>query len=149
MTPLPSQTAPGPAPWGLRFKAPAGRLPLGAVFGTIAGLGALAVGLLGLDRLPFAVCVFKGLTGLPCPTCGSTRALGRLVSLDLLGALAMNPLATMSIVLLFVWALADFGLLARGRALEVEMGRPLGRIVRVLAVTLVVVNWAYLLGSGR
>jgi hypothetical protein len=119
------------------------------VFGTIGGLGALAVGLLGLDRLPFAVCVFKGLTGLPCPTCGSTRALGRLVHLDLLGALAMNPLATMSVVLLLVWALADYGLLARGRALEVEMGRPLGRVVRILAVTLVVVNWAYLLGSGR
>jgi len=149
MTPLPSQAAGGPAPWGLRFKAPAGRLPLGAVFGTIAALGAMAVGLLGLDRLPFAVCLFKGLTGLPCPTCGSTRALGRLVHLDLVGALAMNPLATMSVALLFLWALADFGLLTRGRAIEVEMGRPLGRVVRVLAVTALLANWLYLLGSGR
>jgi Protein of unknown function (DUF2752) len=138
-----------PAPWALRFKAPVGRLPLGAVFGAIGGLGAAAVGLLGLDRIPFTVCLFKGLTGLPCPTCGSTRALGRLVHLDVAGALAMNPLTTLAVALLAIWALCDLGLLARGRALDLEMGRPLSRVVRLLAVAAVLMNWLYLLASGR
>ena len=40
----------------LRVSAPAGRLPLGAILGGIAILGAAAVGLLHLDRLPFMVC---------------------------------------------------------------------------------------------
>ena len=135
--------------WGLRLKAPVGRLPLGAIFGTIGVLGAGAVGLLGLDRLPFSVCLFKAFTGLPCPTCGSTRAVGRLVHLDLAGALLMNPLTTLAVAVLALWAVADFGLLARGRGLDLEMGRPLGRVVRGLAVAAVVVNWAYLLTSGR
>jgi Protein of unknown function (DUF2752) len=149
VTLLASEALAPPPLWGLRLKAPVGRLPLGAVFGTIAGLGALAVGLLGLDRLPFSVCLFKTLTGLPCPTCGSTRAVGCLVHLDLAGALAMNPLATMAAGVLAIWALCDFGLLARGRALEIEMGRPLGRVVRYAAVAAVFVNWVYLLASGR
>jgi hypothetical protein len=149
MTPLTAQTAVRAPAWGLRLKAPVGRLPLGAVFGTIGALGATAVGLLGLDRLPFTVCLFKALTGLPCPTCGSTRAVGRLVHLDLAGAIAMNPLATIGAMMLAIWAVADFGLLARGRALDVEVGRPLSRLVRVLAVAVVAANWLYLLASGR
>jgi hypothetical protein len=135
--------------WGVRLKAPFGRLPLGAVFGTIAGAGGVAVGLLGLDRLPFSVCVFKATTGLPCPTCGSTRALGRLAHFDWTGALAMNPLATAGFVILAFWALADLSLLPRGRALAVEVGRPLGRVLRFAAMSAFLVNWVYLLVSGR
>jgi hypothetical protein len=148
MTSLPTPVA-GPRPFGLRLTAPVGRLPLGAVFGTIGALGAGAVGLLGLDRLPFTVCLFKGLTGLPCPTCGSTRAVGRLAHFDFVGALAMNPLTTVAAAAMVLWAAADFGLLTRGRALDLEMGRPLGRIVRGLAVAAVALNWAYLMASGR
>jgi hypothetical protein len=149
MTSIHSQPMIVPPAWGLRLRAPLGRLPLGAVFGTIGALGAAAVGLLGLDRLPFTVCLFKALTGLPCPTCGSTRAVGRLVHLDVTGALAMNPLTTLAVGVLAVWALCDFALLARGRALEVELGRPLSRLVRGLAVVVVVANWLYLLASAR
>jgi hypothetical protein len=138
-----------PAPWGVRFRAPLGRLPLGAVFGTIAAGGGAAVGLLSLDRLPFSVCLFKTLSGLPCPTCGSTRALGRLVHLDLSGAVLMNPLATAGLLVLALWAVADLGLLARGRALDLELGRPLGRVVRIVALAAVLANWVYLVAAGR
>jgi Protein of unknown function (DUF2752) len=149
MTVVSSATERAPRPWGLRFTAPIGRLPLGAVFGAIGGLGAVAVGLLGLDHLPFTVCLFKSLTGLPCPTCGSTRAVGRLVHLDVAGAIAMNPLTTIAIVVVAIWALCDFGLLTRGRALDVEVGKPLSRLVRTLAVAAVAANWLYLLLAGR
>lgn len=134
---------------GLRVTAPIGRLPLGAIFGTIGALGAAAVGLLGLDRLPFTVCLFKSLTGIPCPTCGSTRAVGCLVHLDVAGAMAMNPLATVAMGFVALWSLCDFALLTRGRALDLEMSRPLGRIVRVLALAAVVANWLYLVAAGR
>lgn len=148
MTYATTTVAPPPAR-GLRVTAPIGRLPLGAIFGTIGALGAAAVGLFGLDRLPFNVCLFKSLSGLPCPTCGSTRAVGCLVHLDVAGAIAMNPLATVAMGLVAIWSLCDFGLLTRGRALDVEIARPLGRIVRVLALAMVAANWLYLVAAGR
>jgi len=149
MTPAPGGALSGLPDWSLRLKAPVGRLPLGAIFGTIGVLGAGAVGLLGLDRLPFPVCLFKAFTGFACPTCGSTRAVGRLVHFDLAGALVMNPLTTLAAFVFAIWAVADFSLLSRGRALDLEMGRPLGRVVRAVAVVAVVANWAYLVVSGR
>src|SRR5262249_59448131 len=89
---FPAAHARSAAAGSLRLTAPAGRLPLGAIFGAIGLAATTAIGVLHLDHLGFTVCLFKAFTGWPCPTCGSTRALGRLFALDLPGALAMNPL---------------------------------------------------------
>jgi hypothetical protein len=133
----------------VRLKVVAGALPLGAIFGAIGGLAIAAVGLLRLDRLPFPVCYFKAFSGLPCPTCGSTRAMARLFTSDVGGALAMNPLATLAVLLILIWAVADLALLARGRALGVEVSPGLATVLRVAAVALLLANWAYLVVAGR
>jgi hypothetical protein len=133
----------------VRVSAPAGSAPLGAIFGGIGLAAAAAIALLGLDRLPVAFCVFKGLTGLPCPTCGSTRALGRLFDLDPAGALGMNPFTTVVAVVLAAWAVVDLLLIPRGRALRVGVSPPLGRILRIAAFVAFLVNWMYLLMAGR
>ena len=39
------------------------------------------------------LCLFKAVTGLPCPGCGMTRAFLALGNLDFAGAYAQNPLA--------------------------------------------------------
>ena len=123
--------------------------PLGAIFGGIGLLAAAAVSLLRLDRIPLTLCVFKGLTGLPCPTCGSTRALGRLFALDFAGALGMNPFTTLVAVLVAGWAVADLALLSRRRALDLEVPKPLGFALRVGALVLFLANWFYLIAAGR
>jgi uncharacterized protein DUF2752 len=133
----------------IRLTAPAGRTPLGAVFAAAAGLAVLAAGALRLDHLPWSLCYFKAVTGYPCPTCGTTRAFARLFWRDLPGALAMNPLATVGLLVLALWGLADLALLARGRALSLELSPGAGRVARFLAVGLLLANWAYLVAAGR
>ena len=74
-----------PSPPRLSLHTRAGALPLGALFGGITALACATVGLLGLDHLGPTFCVFRLTTGLPCPTCGTTRAFGRLAQFDLAG----------------------------------------------------------------
>ncbi len=115
----------------------------------IGVLGAGLVALLRLDRLPLALCTFKRLTGLPCPTCGSTRALARLADFDLAGALGMNPLFVACAVGLVAWGAADLLLLPRGRTVQLEASPLLVRSFGIAAVTAILLNWAYLVAMGR
>jgi hypothetical protein len=133
----------------VQVSAVAGAPPLGAIFGGIGVVAAAAVGLLGLDRLPLTFCVFKGMSGLPCPTCGSTRVVARLFDLDLAGALAMNPFTTLVAVVIGAWAIADLVLLSRRRSLRVGLS-PLGvRWLRGVALVAFLANWVYLVVVGR
>jgi hypothetical protein len=127
----------------------AGALPLGAILGA---LGAASIGLLfGLRtlHLPGVVCSFKLVTGLPCLTCGGTRATWRLLALDPAGALAMNPLAAIGVVAIAAWAAADVALLARGCALRLTLSPRAAHVVRFGAVAALFANWAYLIAVGR
>jgi len=133
----------------VRVSAVAGAPPLGAIFGGIGVAAAAVVGLLGLDRLPLTFCVFKGTSGLPCPTCGSTRAVARLFDMDLAGAIAMNPFTTLVAVVVAAWAISDLVLLPRRQSLRVGLS-PLGvRWLRGLALAAFLANWVYLLVVGR
>ena len=144
-----TETGAAPASPPFRMVARSSAPPLGAIFGGIGVAAAAAVWLLRLDRIPLTLCVFKGLTGLPCPTCGSTRALGRLFALDFAGALAMNPLTTLVAVLVAGWAAADLVLLPRRQALGLDVPERLGFVLRVGAFVLFLANWVYLIASGR
>ena len=82
-------------------------------------------------------------------TCGTTRALARLARLDLAGALAMNPLATLGTLAVLPWGAADLLLLSRGRALSLELSPAAARVVRIAAVVAVLANWTWLIAAGR
>ncbi|HTD51889.1 MAG TPA: DUF2752 domain-containing protein [Thermoanaerobaculia bacterium] len=87
-------------------------------------------------------CLFRSLTGLPCPTCGATHAVVALSRLDPAGALGANPLVAIG-VLAFLIA----GLVAGGAALvdhplrEPRWSPP----VRLTAILVVLFNWFWLI----
>jgi len=140
---------PAGAAFGVRL-VPRGRAtPLGALLGGLGALGLLATSVFHVDRLGFTVCTLKGVTGIPCPTCGATRALAHLAQLDLAGAFALNPLVTLGFAAVIPWALTDLVLLSRGRALDLELSSRGARRLGLLAAAALALNWLYLLAAGR
>ena len=126
-------------------KRTKGQLELGIIFGGIA-LIALCIArfLPVLSVLP--ECVFKGLTGFPCLTCGSSHSIVYLAHGDILSSFAMNPLVAISFlfaVLFFLYSVIT--LMFDIPRISIQLTEREKDIARVLAVLLLVVNWIYLL----
>lgn len=62
------------------------------------------------DKGQFTVCLFKNITGIPCPSCGITRSIISLMHLDLNNAFHWNPLGFLALVAMIVfpvWIMTD------------------------------------------
>ncbi len=114
------------------------------VVGLWAALGLIATGLARLRGVEIDLCPFHQLTGLPCPTCGTTRATFALLAGHPVEAWRLNPfMVTAGAV---VGSLLVVRLLA-GRSLRLEM-TPRQRSVAWLGLlALFAANWAYLLAT--
>jgi hypothetical protein len=127
----------------LKKKTPEG-IEFGIIYGSIALL-ILAVGRF-LPVLSWAPdCVFRGLTGIPCPTCGATRSVVHLSHGNFLSAFTMNPLitvlliaATVYFVVSLVSAMFD---LPRMSVFFTDSEK---HIVRAGVAILLLVQWVYL-----
>ncbi len=129
------------------------RLPAESSGRQLAALwGAVALALIALSPLAPAIagglwsCPFKGLFGIPCPTCGTGRAALALARFDPVGALVSYPLPALA------WtAFIALGLAAGWRAWQ---GKPLPRIrrlpvwSRIAIIAAVAANWAYSIATG-
>jgi hypothetical protein len=114
---------------------------------------AAAVSALALRPLWLAVgpllrpCVFRSLTGIPCPTCGTTRAAAAFLDGHLITAFAANPLAAAA-GLLFVVGAPLAALWALARWPVPVLPKPLPRWFRIAAVAIILANWAYIITVG-
>ncbi len=86
------------------------------------------------------VCWFRAVTGIPCPTCGSTRALCALARGRIVASVAHNPLVVAVGVLGLGWLAARVGF---GRRVKVSLGVQERRAAWLLAAALLLANWAY------
>ena len=95
-------------------------------------------------------CMFKTLTGLPCPTCGVTRTVIALSRLDVGRALFMNPLAAIAGVAGLLYLLyAAAVLVLRLPRLRPTVSDVDARRIRIAAVATLAINWIWLIGTGR
>ena len=131
--------APPLAPATRRERA-AGAFLIAALCGAAAFLPA--------DRpFPFDICLWRRLTGTPCPGCGLTRSIGLLLRGKWSASLAMHPAGSLFLAL--------FLLVAAGMGLEAAFGRPVAREARraigarllAAGTAIAVLNW--ILGALR
>ena len=119
---------------------------------SLAGVWALAaasaVALAPVLRLASGLlpaCPLHALTGLPCPSCGATRAALQLADGQVLDALAINPLATLALGLAIMGGLLAPAWVALRGPLP---ARTPDRILRQGVVAALAINWAYLVLHG-
>lgn len=115
--------------------------------------GAVALALLALSPLAPAFagilpeCVFRRVTGVPCLTCGGTRAVLALLAGNLPAALQANPLVTAALVVLVGGGLAAGTLAVAGRGVADPERLPGWTRPAVLLV--LAANWLWLISQGR
>ncbi|MFI5181027.1 MAG: DUF2752 domain-containing protein [Thermoanaerobaculia bacterium] len=92
-------------------------------------------------------CLFREVTGLPCPTCGGTRAALALLSGDIAGALHANPLVVAALLLLVGGGIVAGLLAIEGRGVREPAHIP--GWARAAIVLSLAVNWLWLIVDGR
>ncbi len=124
------------------------QVPYAFIFGAVALLAAAAAWIritLTTGWIP-PLCVFRQLTGIPCPACHSTRALSALITGRIGEALALNPLLTLLALGCCGAALGSAARRLAGRcALTVEASPGEAKVFRAAALAAIVANWAYLI----
>ena len=124
-----------------------GRTEFGIIYGGIALL-AICVGRF-VPVLTFAPsCVFRDLTGVPCPTCGATRSVVHLAHGELFASFGMNPLVSLcSVIAALVFFYSLIALMVGIPRIGVVLSDQEKNIVRLGTVALVLANWCYLIFS--
>ena len=115
----------------------------------VAAAGALVLRPLWLAVAPgLPACTFRNLTGIPCPTCGSTHAAVAFLHGQLAGALAANPLVAL-LGLTFVAGGLAAPVWAAVRAPLPSVAGRLPLWWRAGAVAVLAANWAYVILRSR
>jgi hypothetical protein len=96
----------------------------------------------------FGACLIKHATDVPCPSCGSTRAILALIEGDLIGSVLMNPFGILIAIIMVVcpiWLAADFS--SSGDSLWRMYNRIelffRHRWIAIASISLVMMNWIW------
>jgi hypothetical protein len=105
-------------------------------------------------------CTFRQVTGVPCPSCGATRAGLALAQGDLMAALSYNPLLVISLGILFGWSVYRVFEIWSGKAISSRLLKLMAKIsgvdlenakfkmrqrLRWLVIGAILLNWLYLI----
>lgn len=98
--------------------------------------------------IPFWGCMFRQVTGIPCPGCGLTRVADRFAHFNVVGALKANPLGTVAAAFFAVMMVWSFLHLAFKVPIpELVLDEKEWRRVRWATLFLFVANYAWVVFS--
>ena len=124
------------------------------LFGAIVGTNEILQGFLPEPEHPHerSACTLHRMTGVPCPGCGSTRAVKAAARFDLLASIRHNPLVSIGLLLVGITLILRA---VTGHVLRFELTHTTWVVVAVLVVVLFFANWwwvlrqhGFLLGSS-
>ncbi len=102
------------------------------------------------EPIPVPLCPLKTFTGVPCPTCGGTRALRALGHGAVLAALRLNPLVTLAaIVAMPLLVYAAIVAIFNASRLRFAFTPADQRLLRIAVWVAIAANWAFLILDGR
>jgi hypothetical protein len=116
------------------------------VFALLGALSFLVARFLPVLSIPYT-CPLRGLAGIPCATCGMTRAFVHLAHGDVGLAVAASPLGALVAAGAWLFAAADLARVAVGAPLPLPGARAL-RAATGAGIALLLANWAWLLARG-
>ena len=101
-------------------------------------------------HLPWPQCGFLALTGVPCLTCGATRAGVAFLHGNLLEAWRLNPLVSVALAAVAVFDVYAFAVLvSRAPRARISLTHPRGRRVMItLLAALAAANWTYVVATN-
>lgn len=101
-----------------------------------------------VKQIPRIPCVFKTLTGYPCPTCGATRVFTSLFKFDIVSAFLWNPMLFLGGIVFAAWVFYGFYMLFSGKRVQAVLTEKEKRLLRWGVVILFFINWIYLAAAG-
>ena len=90
-------------------------------------------------------CAFKKITGIPCATCGGTRSTFYLSHLRFKQSLFINPMVFLGFVGLLMWGIISLISIAFYKSKTISFTLPGKRLLIILLVGGLLINWAYLI----
>jgi hypothetical protein len=95
------------------------------------------------------VCLFKNVTGIPCPACGSTRATIQLLHGEFLNSILINPFGILTNILITVsifWMIID---IVKNKETFFQFSRlDWNNRIKFFALLIVLVNWIWNIEKG-
>lgn len=98
-------------------------------------------------------CLFKHVTNVPCPSCGSTRSVLSLLNGDFIGSLNLNPLGVIVLLIMIItplWIISDYffkkeSLYFFYKKIEETLSK---KRVAIPAVMVILLNWIWNIYKG-
>ena len=104
----------------------------------------------GHEEAPRLICPFRHITGIPCFTCGGTRAVLALARGDMHAAFVWNPLVALSAIAALAWLLyAAVVTVMRAPRVRVRLAERDRSLFRAAAWMAIAGNWVFLILQGR
>lgn len=95
------------------------------------------------------VCVFKNLTGFPCPACGSTRATLQLFHGQLWNSILINPFGIVTNVFVFISIIwMTFDLVKSKETFFPYLKKDWNNRIKIVLLVFVLVNWIWNIQKG-